>query len=134
MGSWAEYIIKKGAWFTWDENIKYTDVALAFSNPLTSMEFIRKAKEKNAKCIMQTAAVGSLGQMVIKLCKENNIELINIVTGKRDSRQLKEMGVKYKLNTNSSKFNEKLRKLVGELKPSILFDSVGGETLSNLII
>lgn len=95
MGSWAEYIVKKGGWVVWDETIKYVDVCLCFSNPWAVLDFITFAENNNVKCIIQTAAAGSLGTMLIKLCKEKNIKLINIVKGKRAARLIKELEVDY---------------------------------------
>jgi len=67
---------------------------LAFSNPLTCLDFMRQVKIKKCKSVIQTAASGSLGCMFIKLCNENDIDLINIVKGKTAMRELKELGAK----------------------------------------
>lgn len=57
------------------------------------MEFINIAKFNKSSCIVQTAAAGTLGIMLIKLAKENNIDVINIVTGEADKKVLKDLNV-----------------------------------------
>ena len=53
--------------------------ASSFVNPMTSLGFVENAKMDGAKAIVHTAAASNLGQMLIKICAEDGIELVNIV-------------------------------------------------------
>lgn len=104
------------------------------SNPLTALEFIKMSEDKKSTCIVQTAGAGSLGTILNKLAKEKNINVINIVYGEEDKKILTDLNVNYILDTKSPDYINELRNLIYQLKPNILFDSVVGQTLSDLLV
>jgi acetyl-CoA carboxylase carboxyltransferase component len=48
-------------------------------NPLTAIGLVAKAKEYKGQAIIQTAAASQLGRMIIRVCRDENIPLINVV-------------------------------------------------------
>ena len=55
------------------------EAASSFVNPLTALAFIETMKMEKHSAIVHTAAASNLGQMLVKICKDDNIPLINIV-------------------------------------------------------
>jgi len=84
--------------------------------------------------MLQTAAAGALGIMVIKLFKKWDIEVINIVKGNEDYNRLKEIKAKNILNSEDPTFTGDLIQLIKKLKPTVMTDAVGGSLLSDLVV
>ena len=62
-----------------DDNTTSAEAASSFVNPLTALAFIETMKMENHTAIVNTAAASNLGQMLVKICKDDGIALVNIV-------------------------------------------------------
>lgn len=71
---------------------------MSIVNPLSAVGLCQLALSSNATACVQTAAASQLGKMLIYLCKQENITLINIVRSEDQVQSLKEMGCEYVLN------------------------------------
>ena len=70
----------------------------------------------------------------MKVCKTENIQLINIVRREEQVKMLKEEhGQKYVLNSTSEGFLDELKALAKELKATVLLDAVAGDQLGQLL-
>ena len=67
-------------------DVSSEDGASAFVNPLTALGFAETARMEGHSAIIHTAAASNLGQMLVKICKEDDIALVNIV---RKAEQVK---------------------------------------------
>jgi len=65
--------------------------------------------------------------MFLRLCQENDIEIINIVRKEEQVTQLKEIGAKHILNSTAESYNEDLASVIAAVQPTAFFDCVGGE-------
>ena len=62
-----------------EDGITPAEAASSFVNPLTALSFVETMKMENHSAIVHTAAASNLGQMLIKICNNDGIPLVNIV-------------------------------------------------------
>ena len=74
--------------------------ASSFVNPLTALCFVETMKMENHSAIVHTAAASNLGQMLVKICKDDEIPLVNIVRKQEQAEILKNIGAEYVCNTS----------------------------------
>jgi NADPH:quinone reductase-like Zn-dependent oxidoreductase len=133
-GTWAKYIVTKATnVIPLPRKIDNIQGAMLIVNPLTAITFIQIAKLGKHKTIVNNAAASTLGKMLIKLCENENIDLINIVRREKQAEELKNMGAKYILNSNDDDYQQNLAELTGELEASLFFDAVTGKETSKII-
>ena len=53
--------------------------ASCFVNPLTALGMVETMRMEDHTALVHTAAASNLGQMLIKICNQENINLVNIV-------------------------------------------------------
>ena len=102
------------------------EAASSFVNPLTALAFIETMKMEKHSAIVHTAAASNLGQMLVKICKDDNIPLINIVRKPDQEEILKDLGAKYVCNTSDSDFTKSLITALIETGATLGFDATGG--------
>ena len=100
--------------------------ASAFVNPMTALGFVENAKMDGKKAIIHTAAASNLGQMLIKICQEDNIDLVNIVRKAQHVDLLKSLGAKHVVNSSDDDFMNQLRAAIDETDAFYGFDPIGG--------
>jgi NADPH:quinone reductase len=97
-------------------------------NPLTAIGMIRRARDEyKAAAIIQTAAASQLGRMVVRLCLEENIPLINIVRKEEQVKILKDLGAEHVINSSLPGWDDSLRDLSKKLRASVCFEAIGGK-------
>ena len=109
-----------------DDGIAPSEAASSFVNPMTALSFVETMKMENHSAIVHTAAASNLGQMLVKVCKNENIPLVNIVRKEEQVDILKNIGAKYICNTNESDFMESLVGALTETGATLGFDATGG--------
>ena len=53
--------------------------ASSFVNPLTALGMIETMRQEGHRGLVHTASASNLGQMLVKLCLEENVPLVNVV-------------------------------------------------------
>lgn len=133
-GTWAQYMVTSaGTCFPLSKKVSDEQGSMSMVNPLTAISFFEIAKQGSHKAIINNAAASALGRMVELLGNKHNIPVINIVRSQKNADALKAQGSGFVLNSSDPLFPENLGKLAGELKATILFDSVCGENLPAMI-
>jgi len=133
-GTWAEYMVTSATkCFPLSNKVTDEQGAMSLVNPLTALGFFDIIKNKKHKALINNAAASSLGRMVELLGKKERIPVINIVRSQKLADILKNVGSRYVLNSSEPLFTEKLRTLSHGLKATILFDSVCGRQLADII-
>eukprot|EP01022_Parablepharisma_sp_SALTPOND_P014117 TRINITY_DN18_c0_g1_i2.p1 TRINITY_DN18_c0_g1~~TRINITY_DN18_c0_g1_i2.p1 ORF type:complete len:527 (-),score=52.11 TRINITY_DN18_c0_g1_i2:1813-3393(-) len=105
----------------------------AFVNPLTLLGFIRIAKETGVKALVHTAAMSSLGKMLIKTCKVEGINVIGVIRKKEDLKPLLDLGAAAALDLTDPKFIEHLRETTEKFNAKLVFDAIGGDMTPALV-
>ncbi|MDF3820773.1 zinc-binding dehydrogenase [Leptospira sp. 96542] len=133
-GSWAEYMI------TTEENclplldtISLDEGSSFFVNPMTAWAMVDKCQKENHPAMIQTASASALGKMVVRLCKEKNIPLINVVRKKEQEETLLAIGAENILNSESPNFAKELFKISKRLNATYAIDAVAGDTAKALL-
>jgi NADPH2:quinone reductase len=68
--------------------------ASAFVNPLTTLGMIETMRREGHSALVHTAAASNLGQMLVKLCQEENVPLVNIVRRPKQERICDPLGLR----------------------------------------
>ncbi|MAX50148.1 MAG: NADH oxidase [Gammaproteobacteria bacterium] len=102
------------------------EAASSFVNPLTALAFIETMKMENHTAIVHTAAASNLGQMLVKICKADDIPLVNIVRKQEQVDLLKGIGAEHVCNTSDSNFMESLVSALVTTGATLGFDATGG--------
>ena len=109
-----------------DEGITSTEAASSFVNPLTALAFVETMKMENHAALVNTAAASNLGQMLVKICKDDGIPLVNIVRKPEQVKILKDLGAKYICDTSQSDFMKDLVEAIISTGATLGFDATGG--------
>jgi NADPH2:quinone reductase len=109
-----------------DEGTKPSEAASSFVNPLTALYFVETMKMENHSALVHTAAASNLGQMLVKICKDDGIPLVNIVRKSEHVKLLKELGAEYVCNTSDESFMDDLVAALIATRATLGFDATGG--------
>lgn len=109
-----------------EEGTSPAEAASSFVNPLTALAFIETMKMENHTAIVHTAAASNLGQMLVKICKDDDIPLVNIVRKQEQVDLLKDIGAKHICNTCDPDFMESLVSALVATGATLGFDATGG--------
>ena len=109
-----------------EEGTSPAEAASSFVNPLTALAFIETMKMENHTAIVHTAAASNLGQMLVKICKDDDIPLVNIVRKQEQIDILKGIGAVNVCNTSDSNFMESLVSALVNTGATLGFDATGG--------
>ena len=109
-----------------DEGTSPAEAASCFVNPLTALSFVETMKIENHTALVHTAAASNLGQMLVKICKDDGIPLVNIVRKSEHVELLKNLGAEYVCNTSDDNFMDTLVSALVETGATLGFDATGG--------
>jgi len=126
--------VKAAACMAFPEGIEPREVASAFVNPMTALAMIETMRLDGHKAIVHTAAASNLGQMLAKLCIEEDIDLVAIVRKEEQRRMLSELGVKYVLNSSQPDFEDRLTDALVATGATVAFDAIAGGGLIDRIL
>ena len=109
-----------------DEGTSSAEAASSFVNPLTALSFVETMKMENHTALVHTAAASNLGQMLVKICKDDGIPLVNIVRKSEQVDLLKNLGAEYVCNTSDESFMDDLVNALVTTGATLGFDATGG--------
>ena len=75
-----------------NEGTTSMQAASSFVNPLTALAFVETMRLENHTALLNTAAASNLGQMLVKICKDDGVPLINVVRKPEQVETLKKLG------------------------------------------
>lgn len=108
--------------------------ASCFVNPLTVLGMVETMKMEGHTGLVHTAAASNLGQMLVKVCNDDDIPLVNIVRRQDQVDLLKQVGAKYVCNSSESTFMDDLTDALVETGATLGFDATGGGNLASQIL
>lgn len=133
-GVWADYMVTTSKLaLPLHRSVSLEQGAMSVVNPLTAISLVDIARKGRHGTILQTAAAGSLGQMILRLCHKEGIQVINIVRRESQVDLLKNQGAEIVLNSGESDFQEKLTDLCHKYNARLAFDAVSGPLAFQLI-
>lgn len=129
--AYSQYAIADAAMCLPLGDVSARDGASAFVNPMTALGFVENAKMDGQKAIIHAAAASNLGQMLVKICQEDGIELVNIVRKQEQVDLLKGLGAKWVVNSSDDDFLPKLCEAIDATDAYYGFDPIGGGTTTD---
>jgi len=110
------------------------DGASCFVNPLTALSMIETMKLESHTALVHTAAASNLGQMLVRICRSDGVELVNIVRKEEQAKLLRDMGAKYVVNSSADSFMTDLTDAIHATDATLAFDATGGGMLASNIL
>jgi NADPH:quinone reductase len=108
--------------------------ASSFVNPLTALGMVETMRREGHSALVHTAAASNLGQMLNKLCLEDEVPLVNIVRKAEQADLLRAIGAAHVCNSASPSFIEELTAALIETGATLAFDAIGGGDLASQIL
>ncbi|MBE9540606.1 MAG: zinc-binding dehydrogenase [Proteobacteria bacterium] len=108
--------------------------ASCFVNPLTALGMVETMRSEGHAALVHTAAASNLGQMLNRICKDEGIDLVNIVRKSEQEEILRDLGAEYICNSSSDNFMKDLTEALIKTGATIAFDATGGGKLANQIL
>jgi NADPH2:quinone reductase len=108
--------------------------ASCFVNPLTSLGMVETMRSEGHKALVHTAAASNLGQMLVRLCIEDGIDLVNIVRRPEQAALLRGIGAKFVVDSSAPAFMQDLIAAISTTGATLAFDATGGGRLASQIL
>jgi len=108
--------------------------ASCFVNPLTALSMVETMRLENHAALVNTAAASNLGQMLNKLCVQDDVRLVNIVRKPEQERILRAIGATWVCNSSSAAFMNELSEALVATSATLAFDAIGGGGLAGQIL
>ncbi|MDE2435641.1 MAG: NADH oxidase [Sphingomonadales bacterium] len=116
------------------EGISSEQAASCVVNPMTSLGFVETMRMDGFTGIVHAAAASNLGQMLVRICQQDGVPLVNIVRSADQVALLKGMGATHVLNSADADFMPQLIEAIVETKAMLGFDPIGGGTMASQIL
>ncbi|MFN2100074.1 zinc-binding dehydrogenase [Altererythrobacter sp. MF3-039] len=100
--------------------------ASSFVNPMTALGFAENARMDGQKAILHTVGASNLGQMLVKICQEDDLALVNIVRKQDQVDLLKGLGAEHVVNSSDDDFMDQLKSAIDTTDAFYGFDPIGG--------
>jgi NADPH2:quinone reductase len=110
------------------------DGASSFVNPMTALGMVETMRLENHTALVHTAAASNLGQMLVRLCRSEQVPLVNIVRRQEQEDLLRAAGAAYVCNSSSPAFMDELTAALTETGATLAFDATGGGRLASQIL
>ncbi|MXO72662.1 zinc-binding dehydrogenase [Alteraurantiacibacter buctensis] len=105
--------------------------ASSFVNPMTALGFAETARMGGHKALVHAAAASNLGQMLVRICKEDGLGLVNIVRKPEQAELLRKLGAEYVVDSSQPDFEAALAAAIAATDAFIGFDPIGGGTTTD---
>ena len=116
------------------EGITARQAASSFVNPMTVLGFVETMRRDGQSALINTAAASNLGRMLIKVCADDEIPLVNIVRKAEHVAELKGLGAQYVCNSSDDDFHQQLVDAITATGAMVAFDAIGGGSLADQIL
>jgi NADPH:quinone reductase len=116
------------------EGTRAVDGASSFVNPMTVLGMVETMRLENHVALVHTAAASNLGQMLNRLCIEEQIPLVSIVRRHEQEKLLRSAGAAYVCNSASPDFMDELTAALTATAATVAFDATGGGRLASQIL
>ncbi len=116
------------------DGAQVADGAASFVNPMTTLGMVETMRMEGHTALVHTAAASNLGQMLNRLCIEEQIPLINIVRSTAQVELLHGAGATYVCDSTSDTFMDDLTAALKATSATIAFDAIGGGPMASQIL
>lgn len=134
-GMYAQYnCVKAALCLVLPDDVSPAEGAASAVNPMTALALLDAAKRDGHTAFVNTAAASSLGQLLLRVCLKDELNLICVVRDQADEDLLRRLGAKYVFNSSSLTFTPDITRALLETGATAVFDAVGGGALGTRIL
>jgi NADPH2:quinone reductase len=129
-GNWSQYAVVSAekVWQVPDDVVD-EQIASFMINPATAILMVRHVLAvPRGDWLLQSAAGGELGRMIIRLAKHDGIKTINIVRRREAVQELMDLGADEVIVSSEGPIDEQVRNIVGPQGVNFAIDPVAGQT------
>jgi NADPH2:quinone reductase len=116
------------------DGARAADGAASFVNPMTALGMVETMRMEGHTALVHTAAASNLGQMLNRLCLEEQVPLVNIVRSPAQAELLRAEGATWVCDSTSPTFTRDLTEALTATQATLAFDAVGGGSLASRIL
>ena len=132
---YAEYrVVDASSCLVLPEGTPASAGASSFVNPMTALGMVETMRMEGHSALVHTAAASNLGQMLVKLCQEENVPLVNVVRSPAQEATLRALGAQYVCDSSKPTFMSELVAAVTATKATLGFDATGGGNLASQLL
>ena len=102
-------------------------------NIITPYAFLKQAQTDGHTALICTAGNSATGIALLGLCLMHDFPIISIVRSEKGKNELEALGARHIVVQNGPDFKQKLQQMAEQLEVTVVFDGVGGATLSTII-
>jgi NADPH2:quinone reductase len=110
------------------------DGASCFVNPLTALSMVEVLRGEGHGALVHTAAASNLGQMLHRICAQDDVPLVNIVRSATQLALLRGLGATYVCDSSAPGFLHDLTEALAATGATLAFDAIGGGKLASQIL
>jgi NADPH:quinone reductase len=134
-GMYAQYrVVRARDCMVLPEGVTAAQGASAFINPMTALSMIETMRREQHTALVHTAAASNLGQMLVRVCAHDGVQLVNIVRSAAQVALLRELGATHVLDSTSPTFRADLTEALATTGATLAFDAISGGTLASQIL
>lgn len=108
--------------------------ASCFVNPLTALGMTETMRREGHRALVHTAAASNLGQMLVRICQQDGVGLVNIVRSPAQAQLLRDIGAEHVCDSSQPEFEAHLVESLHATGATLAFDATGGGTLAGQIL
>ena len=129
-GNWADYaVVPTQDLLAVPDDLPDEQAACFTVNPATAILMLRHVLAiPRDEWLLQSAASGELGRMIIRLAKHDGIRTVNIVRRREVVAELQRLGADAAIVSTEGPIDEQVRRIVGQEGVKYAIDPVVGET------
>jgi NADPH-dependent curcumin reductase CurA len=123
-----------GAWMELPDDVSAAEGAAAYVNPMTALGFVETMRMEGFNGIVHTAAASNLGQMLVRICAEDGVPLVNVVRSEAQAEILRAIGAQDVLDSTAPDFRKQLVDALARTGVRLGFDAIGGGTMAGQLL
>jgi len=132
---YAEFAtVKAAGCLVLPDDVGPAEGAACFVNPLTALGMVETMRLEGHTALVHTAAASTLGQMLVRICQNDDVPLVNIVRRPEQAELLRGLGATHVCDMSSASFAGDLKTALAATGATIAFDAIGGGGLAGEIL
>ena len=131
----AQYrLIPKADCLVLPDGMEASDRASAIVNPFTALTMLETMRGEGHSALIHSVGASNLGRMLIKLCREEGVGLVNIVRSEEQAQMLRGLGAVHICDSSLASFADDLEEACAQTGATLAFDAIGGEMTRQLLL
>jgi NADPH2:quinone reductase len=95
---------------------------------------VETMRREGHTALVHTAAASNLGQMLNRVCLQDQVGLVNVVRSEQQEQFMRGQGAKHVCNSSAPTFMQDLTEAIVATRATLAFDAIGGGALAGQIL